>query len=271
MERYNTRRNRDRKHVGVRRGLVLLAAACAIHLTACIRVSVLPRPPAGNVSAALSSAEQATAAMPTAPADVVTSVTAVPTARPLFVARPAVVLTTATPLPRPTPSPTPTIAPPTPVIPRAETPPTELSIPAIGLTAPIVPMGWQTEPNGDVLWEDPGSSVGWLESSSLPGEGSNVVLAGHHNIRGEVFRDLVDVALGDEVLLVAGGTTYRYLVRERFIIPEKHVSAEQKAQNALWIAPTIDERLTMLTCWPYRDNTHRLIVIAMPAPLDPSP
>ena len=125
-------------------------------------------------------------------------------------------------------------------------------------------MGWREEADGSVLWEDPGTAVGWLERSALPGEGTNVVLAGHHNIRGEVFRYLVDVAPGDEVYLAAGETTYRYLVRERFIVPEKHVSEEQRAQNALWIAPTIDERLTLVTCWPYRDNSHRLIVIAAP-------
>jgi len=98
--------------------------------------------------------------------------------------------------------------------------------------------------------------VGWLSSSSLPGEGSNVVLAGHHNIRGEVFRYLVDITPDAEVNLTAGDIAYRYVVRERFIIPEEHVSAEQREQNALWVAPTIDERLTMVTCWPYRDNTH---------------
>ena len=235
-------------------------------LTACVRVSVLPRPPAVHVPAAISAAEEP-ARREAPPAAVEPG----PTAAPAYEAatpRQVAYLATGTPLPRPTSTATPTVAPPTPVIPRAQTPPTELAIPSIDLRAPVVPMGWREAPGGEVTWDDPGAAVGWLESSSIPGEGSNVVLAGHHNIRGEVFRYLVDVAPGDEVLLTAGDVTYHYEVRERFIVPEKQVSEEQKAQNALWIAPTIDERLTMLTCWPYRDNTHRLIVIAAPMPFD---
>ncbi len=251
--------------------ILLVAAACLMHLTACFRVSVTSRPPAGSLPAALSmGAEPAAKQVLLATAEPAGG--AVPAASPTVMPRQFAYLATHTPLPRPTPSLAPTIAPPTPVIPRAQTPPSELAIPAINVSAPIVPVGWrETGSGGEVIWDDPGAAVGWLESSSLPGEGSNVVLAGHHNVRGEVFRYLVDVAPGDEVYLTAGNTVYRYLVRERFIVPEKHVSVEQKEQNALWIAPTIDERLTMLTCWPYRDNTHRLIVIAVPAPLEQAP
>lgn len=152
------------------------------------------------------------------------------------------------------------------------TPPSELAIPSINLKTPVVPIGWRkVEPSGEMVWDEPGTAAGWLDSSALPGEGSNVVLTGHHNIRGKVFRYLVNVAPGDAVYLTAGNITYHYLVRERFIIPEKQVSVGQKEQNALWIAPTIDERLTIVTCWPQRDNTHRLIVIAVPAPIAPAP
>ncbi|HID54608.1 MAG TPA: sortase, partial [Anaerolineae bacterium] len=33
---------------------------------------------------------------------------------------------------------------------------------------------------------------------------------------------------------------------------------------AEWIMPTEDERITLVTCWPYTDNTNRLIVVAQP-------
>jgi sortase A len=249
----------------------LIMATCLIGLTACVRVSVRTHPSATALSARISTEEPPAARQmmldTPAPAEAIA-----PAASPAVTPRQAPYLATHTPLPRPTPSPTPTIAPPTPAIPRAQEPPAELVIPSINLEAPVVAVGWrEAEPGVEAIWDDPGSAVGWLESSALPGEGSNVVLAGHHNIRGEVFRYLVDVAPGDAVYLSAGNTTYRYVVRERFIIPEKHVSVEQKEQNALWVAPTIDERLTMITCWPYRDNTHRLIVIAAPEPVEPAP
>jgi len=38
-----------------------------------------------------------------------------------------------------------------------------------------------------------------------------------------------------------------------------------RRQNARWIAPTTDERLTLVTCWPYTGNSHRLIIVAKPA------
>jgi len=149
----------------------------------------------------------------------------------------------------------------------AESMPLRLVMPSIRLDAPIVPIGWhQVGDSGNTAWDDPGAAAGWLESSALPGGGSNVVLAGHHNIRGEVFRDLIDVLIGDDVYLIGEQTVYPYRVVEHFIVPEKHASVEQREQNGLWIAPTVDERLTLVTCWPYRGNTHRLIVVARPDP-----
>ncbi len=34
--------------------------------------------------------------------------------------------------------------------------------------------------------------------------------------------------------------------------------------NAKYIQPTEDERITLVTCWPYTNNTHRLIIVARP-------
>jgi len=169
--------------------------------------------------------------------------------------------------PFPSPSSTRTPRTPLPTLFPANSPPVRLAIPSIQLDAPIVPIAWhQARDPAKTAWDDPGSAVGWLRSSALPGRHSNVVLAGHHNIRGEVFRRLVEVQLGDSVCLYGDETTYCYRVAERFIISEKYASAEQREQNWLWIAPTIDERLTLVTCWPYTDNTHRLIVVARPDP-----
>ena len=36
-------------------------------------------------------------------------------------------------------------------------------------------------------------------------------------------------------------------------------------KNASFIKPTDDVRLTIVSCWPRDNNTHRLIVIAKPA------
>jgi sortase A len=165
----------------------------------------------------------------------------------------------------PTVTPAPTIAA---VIP-AQAPPDRILAPAIKLDAPVIPMGWAPtkEKDGSVssVWVIPDQAAGWHQDSAWPGHGGNVVLSGHHNMGSEVFRHLVDLKPGDEVTLNAGGRAYRYIVTDRFILPERGTSEEQRRQNAQWIEPTNTERLTLVTCWPYTSNTHRVIVLAKPA------
>jgi sortase A len=91
-----------------------------------------------------------------------------------------------------------------------------------------------------------------------------MVLSGHHNILGQVFRYVVNLKVGDPITIYAGGTAYNYRVTDSFIVPDKYVSAQQRIENGKWIGPFPDERLTLVTCWPYTNNTHRVIVIAKP-------
>jgi sortase A len=115
----------------------------------------------------------------------------------------------------------------------------------------------------------PDGAAGWDAASAYPGHGSNVVIAGHHNIAGEVFRDLIKLKRGDEVILDADGQIYRYRVSEILILPERDVPEQQRLQNATWMQPTRHERLTLITCWPYESNTHRLVVVALPEGSEP--
>ena len=64
--------------------------------------------------------------------------------------------------------------------------------------------------------------------------------------------------------LYVGDMDYRYQVQQKLIVKEKGESVEVRQQNAQWIAPTDDVRLTLVTCWPYTNNTHRVIVVAKP-------
>ena len=161
------------------------------------------------------------------------------------------------------PSPTPT---PVSIIP-AHSPPEHILVPSIGLDAPVARTIWTiADHNGTQTsaWVIPDDAAGWHENSALPGHGSNVVLSGHHNLGIEVFRNLVDLEQDDKIILRADNRDYYYVVTDRFILPERNVSEEQRRQNAQWIMPTADERITLVTCWPYNDNSHRLIVIAKP-------
>jgi sortase A len=107
-------------------------------------------------------------------------------------------------------------------------------------------------------------AAGWHKDSALPGGGGNIVLSGHHNTRGEVFRYIVDLDVGDTVTLYADDRPYTYTVESRFVLRDKGASEERRQQNAHWIGAFPDERLTLVTCWPYTSNTHRVIVIAKP-------
>ena len=151
----------------------------------------------------------------------------------------------------------------------AAAPPDRLVIPSIELDAPVVPIGWYIIEQGEErysIWQVADNAVSWHETSALPGHSGNVVLNGHHNIKGEVFRYLVDLQVGDRIMIYVGDQVYYYTVAQRMILKEKGESAEVRRDNAQWIGPTQDERLTMVTCWPYTNNTHRLVVIAKPAP-----
>lgn len=151
--------------------------------------------------------------------------------------------------------------------PRAAQPPDRLVIPQIDLDSPVVPIGWyavEQEGNQTRVWEVADYAVGWHKTSSYPGQPGNIVLNGHHNIKGEVFRYLVDLEPGDEVQLYARDQRYTFAVKEKHILKEKGEPLDVRRENARWIEPTKDERLTLITCWPYTNNTHRLVVVANP-------
>lgn len=146
----------------------------------------------------------------------------------------------------------------------ADMTPRRLVIPAIDLDAPIETVGWHVI-NGASTWDVPDHfAAGWLKTSALLGQPGNTVLDGHHNIAGEVFRRLVDLRVGDKLEVYAGNNVFFYKVTTRQILKERDQPLEVRLKNAQWIQPTEDERLTLVTCWPYTTNSHRLIIVAKP-------
>lgn len=133
--------------------------------------------------------------------------------------------------------------------------------PSIGLNAVVVATDWT--PGGE--WRVPDGAAGWMLNSAYAGAAGNTVLAGHHNTQGEVFRRVADLHPGDSITLGADGQAVEYRVSEVLILPAWGISPEQERQYASWIARTRDTRLTLVTCWPYFTNSHRVIVVARPA------
>jgi sortase A len=148
-------------------------------------------------------------------------------------------------------------------------PPTRLRIPAINLDAPVVTVGFvNSEFEGQPIttWIVPDTlAAGWHHTSAPLGGAGNTVLNGHQDVHGGVFRDLARAQVNDEIIVYAGDTAHCYRIAERHFLEEEGQSLQVRAQNAQWIMPTQDERLTLVTCAPYPQNTQRLIVVALPA------
>jgi len=153
-------------------------------------------------------------------------------------------------------------------LPAAHSLPTRLVLPSINVDSPVVEVGWKTSvQDGQAVseWEVADYAVGFLKTAALPGAPGNTVMAGHNNINGEVFKNLIDLKIGDEVFVYVDQSAYRYVVKQKLLLKEQGMPIEQRLQNAQWIAPTNDTRLTLVSCWPYASNTHRVIIVATPA------
>jgi len=152
-------------------------------------------------------------------------------------------------------------------------------IPSVALDYKVIEVGWSTQQVGGktvAVWDVANYAIGQHRSSANPGEGGNVVLAGHVGGYGHVFRDLFYVHPGEPVIVYSGGQQFLYVVQDRLIVDEEGASAEQRAVNARLIAPTDHELVTMITCWPPTGRykfTQRVIVRAVPfsaTPIDNS-
>ena len=235
---------------------------------------------AGGVAAA----PQALASMPTsapapAPAPATATDTATVTATPAAAklaqsATPSVTAAAATPsaalaavVPTPTsaPTPAPTAAPtPKPPLPPAN----HISIPAVGIDTKVVEVGYDvvTIDGQQVLQSQVADyAAGHDSSSANPGQGGNIVISGHDDWRGEVFRTLEKVKVGDDVVLTTPQRAYHYTITEIEYRKEIGVPLSERLATGQFLAPMPEERVTLVTCWPYGVDDHRIIVIAKPA------
>jgi sortase A len=149
----------------------------------------------------------------------------------------------------------------------AEADPTRIVAEAIGLDAAVVTVGTHEQIVDGIavrVWDVADHAAGYHQGSARPGHVGNTVLTGHNNIAGEVFRELDGLQPGDEVLLYVDDVAYRYAVSATHRVAIGSPELDSDRDPLTWILPTADERLTLVTCWPYWSNTHRIIVVALP-------
>jgi LPXTG-site transpeptidase (sortase) family protein len=146
--------------------------------------------------------------------------------------------------------------------------PVRIVIPALGVDAPVEPVAVSSQTFEDryyAQWIVPDRyAAGWHVSSAPLGQAGNTVLNGHNNVHGAIFRDLIDLSAGDEIILYDDQKAHKYEVSEQVLLEERGQSLQTRSQNARFMLPSADERLTLVSCWPRVSSTHRLIVIAHP-------
>lgn len=119
-----------------------------------------------------------------------------------------------------------------------------IGIPAINVDAPVV--------QGDD-WEALKTGVGLNAESGLPGKPGNVILSGHNDIFGQVFRELDRLKAGDEIMILTEKNAYTYLVTGTQIVQPSQVEVMRQTE---------DSTLTLISCYPYLVDTQRIVVSA---------
>lgn len=119
-----------------------------------------------------------------------------------------------------------------------------MQIPAINVDASVV--------QGDG-WEQLKKGIGQHIGSADPGQDGNLVVSAHNDIFGEIFRDLDKLKAGDQVVVYTATRAYTYIVTKSEIVDPTRVDVMDSTST-----PT----LTMISCYPYRVDNKRIVVIA---------
>ena len=133
---------------------------------------------------------------------------------------------------------------PLPIPTRGPGQPTRIVIPALGVDANVVP---------GTDWEQLKKGVGHQPHTASPGERGNLVLAGHNDVFGEIFRDLDKLKVGDEIMVYSVDRAFRYVVTETRIVEPTQVEV---------MDPTSEPTATLISCYPYLVDTKRIVVFA---------
>ena len=120
-----------------------------------------------------------------------------------------------------------------------------IQIPVINVDAPVV--------QGDG-WEQLKRGVAQHVGTPDPGENGNIVLSGHNDVYGEVFRYLERLMPGDIVIVFTVQLQYTYVITGTQIVEPTQVEV---------MDPTPNPTLTLISCHPYLVDNHRIVVSAV--------
>ncbi|WP_165898615.1 class D sortase [Tumebacillus sp. BK434] len=97
--------------------------------------------------------------------------------------------------------------------------------------------------------------IGVLETTSSLADTDHLVLAGHRSLKpGKHFNRLGELERGDKIVIESSKGTFSYGVERSFLVEPDDLSVLTASSN--------EAELTLITCHPMRNPTHRLIVKA---------
>lgn len=147
---------------------------------------------------------------------------------------------------------------------------TRIVAPAIALDKKVIEVGWTVQLiDGQevAVWDVDKYRVGHHQGSSNPGDGGNIVLAGHSGGYAYPFNDIYYLKPDDVIELYANDQVYEYRVSDHILVDEVGQPLEKRLENAQYIEPTGEEMITMVACWPLTGPNkfnQRIIIRARP-------
>jgi LPXTG-site transpeptidase (sortase) family protein len=141
--------------------------------------------------------------------------------------------------------------------------PIRLAIEDLGLLASVLVV--QTDPNFDIV--TPRDEVGYYAGSAKIGAGGNSVMVGHV-YPGRVFNRLLDAQVGQLVRITDEHyEEHYYEIVEIIRFPYEIGNAKDRELGFQYMYDDSEERITLVTCYPEFEWTHRFVVRAVP--IDP--
>ncbi|MCB9438578.1 MAG: class D sortase [Anaerolineales bacterium] len=128
---------------------------------------------------------------------------------------------------------------------RQPTDPLYVTIPELGIRQSSIVNG--------TSWDMLREGIGWFNNGARPGGRQNVVLLGHNDIYGEIFRNLHLLEKGDTVEIGTATGVHTYRVTNTQIVEPDQIEV---------MDPNNGAQLTLITCYPYQVDTQRFVVFA---------
>jgi sortase A len=136
-----------------------------------------------------------------------------------------------------------------------------LLIPSLNISVPII-----ADVDGsdkDAYFKALEKGVAHYKNTAKPGENGNIFIFGHSSFYAwkpgeykDIFKNLDDLNIGDEIVIWWQSKKYNYKVSKKDMVDP---------DDTRYVQPTDSEQLTVMTCWPPGTTSKRLIIVGEPS------